>query len=222
MDDGTAPTNRTAIVLVGGDPAAGTELDGGPTPDLVIAADGGLAQASRLGVSVDLVVGDLDSVDPDALEKSRGNGTAVEAHPLDKDATDLELAVRAAVARGATHIVVVGGRGGRLSHLLSVATVVAGSVRNDVDLEWRAGNSVVVVAAPGRTATINGTQGDLVSLVPVGDASGVSTSGLRWVLGDDLLPAGTTRGISNELTAESASVVVEAGVVLVVHERGAP
>ena len=67
---------------------------------------------------------------------------------------------------------------------------------------------------------IHGTPGDLVSLLPWGGTvKGVTTSGLRWVLKDEDLYEYKTRGISNLLVAESASVSITSGLLLVIHRR---
>jgi thiamine pyrophosphokinase len=65
---------------------------------------------------------------------------------------------------------------------------------------------------------IDGHSGDVVSLVPWGaPVTGVTTTGLRWSLnGETLLPF-KTRGLSNELLGESASISLESGLLLVVH-----
>src|SRR4051794_20102363 len=103
---------RTALVFAGGDPPPPSAVDGLLPSDIVIPADSGLEHALALGCAVDLVVGDLDSVAPAALARATAAGTAIEQHPDDKDATDLELALDAARARGVERIVVIGGYGG--------------------------------------------------------------------------------------------------------------
>src|SRR4051794_10898103 len=107
------------IVVAGGDPVPPSVRSRLPDAALVIAADSGADHAASLGLSVDLVVGDLDSVSPAGLAAARDGGARVDEHPAEKDATDLELALDAAVSAGATEIVVVGGHGGRLDHLLA-------------------------------------------------------------------------------------------------------
>ena len=114
---------RTAFIFCGGGPAR-LPIDV-PDDALVIAADVGLAEANRLGVAVDLLVGDLDSVDPVDLEAFEGAGGEVRRHPEDKDATDLELAITDAIVAGAGRLVVVGGDRGRLDHLLANAVLLA-------------------------------------------------------------------------------------------------
>ena len=98
----------------------------------VIAADSGLDHAHAPRRRGRLVVGDLDSVDPETLAAAELAGTTVERHPAAKDATDLELALLAARDRGAREIVVVGGHGGRLDHFLANALLLATPALADV------------------------------------------------------------------------------------------
>ena len=68
-----------------------------------------------------------------------------------------------------------------------------------------------------------GAPSDLVTLLPIGDdAHGVTTEGLRWALHDDSLRPGSSRGLSNELTATEATVALGRGTLLVIHERQHP
>src|SRR5690348_8693886 len=99
----TAPAASvpTAIVFAGSGtvaPAVRAQL---PGDALVIAADSGLGVATALGVHVDHLVGDMDSVDAGAVERAEASGTTVDRHPAEKDATDLALALDAALERGA-------------------------------------------------------------------------------------------------------------------------
>src|SRR5690242_1534049 len=96
----------TVIVLAGGDTVDAGLRAALPRPDSVIAADSGLERAPALGLRVELVVGDFDSVDTAALARAVRSGVEVERHPAAKDRTDLELAVIAAQQRGATRVVI--------------------------------------------------------------------------------------------------------------------
>src|SRR4051794_2717798 len=105
-----------ALILADGDVPARARLDAAwpgwdEGVDLVIAADGGARHAQRLGVTLDLWVGDGDSLGEDALAELAA-GVPVERSPADKDQTDLELAVDAALARGSAGLVIVGALGG--------------------------------------------------------------------------------------------------------------
>jgi thiamine pyrophosphokinase len=187
-----------------------------PVPALVVAADSGLEHARSLGLRVDVVVGDFDSVDPDLLDEARRAGVTIEEHPAEKDATDLELALDAAVARGARRITVVGGAGGRLDHLLANTALLGASRFAGVVLDAWLGTARLVVVRDH--ATVTGKPGSLCTLLAVdGPARGVTTKGLKYPLSDDVLQPGSTRGVSNELVDTSAHVSVSDGTLVLVQ-----
>ncbi|HSJ27576.1 MAG TPA: thiamine diphosphokinase [Acidimicrobiia bacterium] len=201
----------TIFVITGGDPVPADALEGLPSPDLVVAADSGLDHAEALGLRPDVVVGDFDSVSEEALDRFDGH---LERHPVAKDATDLELALRSAVGRAPDRIVVVGGHGGRLDHFLANALVLT-TLPPTVEVEWRAGSAEIHVVHA--TTRLTGDPGEKVSLVPVGgSAHGVTTSGLRWPLTDATLSSGSSLGVSNEFSGEHATVTVRQGTLLAI------
>ena len=89
-----------------------------PERAYVIAADSGVDRALALGLRIDRAIGDFDSVSPAGLAAAEAAGAAIERHPAAKDATDLELALDAAIALEPSRILVIGSAGGRLDHLL--------------------------------------------------------------------------------------------------------
>ena len=181
--------------------------------EAVVAADSGLEHARATGLPVDVVVGDLDSVDPEVLAAARAEGVEVQQHPADKDQSDLELALDEAVARGATSIIVLGAGGGRLDHLVGNLTVLASPRYASIEMEARwDGNRAAVVRK--RARSFRGQPGDVITLLPVHGPARVRTEGLRWSLMDEVLEPGTSRGISNELAKEWAWVAVGEGVIL--------
>ena len=205
----------TALVITGGGRVR-APLPDGLDDVLVIAADGGVAEAFRLGLHVDVLVGDMDSASPQEVARAQAQGGRIERYPADKDATDLELAMDHAVREGATRIVVAGGDSGRLDHLLGNALVLASPTWASAEVEAVLGAARLVVVRGERT--IAGSPGDLLSLFAVGGtAHGVTTQGLRWALDDDDLPAATSLGISNEFVGERATIRVREGVVVAVQ-----
>jgi thiamine pyrophosphokinase len=206
----------TAIVFAGGEPPHDAILDRLPEPDLIVAADSGLDRARAWGLHVDIVVGDLDSVDPVGLDAATSDGTAVELHPAEKDATDLELAIASAAAHGAQHVIVVGGYGGRLDHFVANVELLASPRFRELQIEAWVGDAHVTVVH--ERTELHGRIDSLCSLLAVGGmARGVTTQGLRYPLHDDELLPGSTRGVSNELTAPVATVSLHTGVVLAIQ-----
>jgi len=204
-----------ALVFSGGDPPPTTLRSHLPSDAFVIAADSGLAHARALDRTVDLVVGDLDSVGVDELAEARHTGAVVEAHPREKDQTDLELALDAALARGHRAVTVVGGHGGRVDHFAANLTLLASPRYRVARLDAWMGEAHVVVVRDD--VELTGAPGALLTLVPMGGpACGIRTEGLRYVLDDEDLAPGTTRAVSNEFAAPRARVRLRDGVLLAI------
>jgi thiamine pyrophosphokinase len=209
---------REIVVLAGGAPLPLDEHLVVPPDAQVIAADGGLELAAPLGLHVDVIVGDLDSVDPGSLAEAERAGARIEQHPVDKDATDLALALDLAIAAGPDRITVLGGGGGRADHELSLWLLLAAETYAGAEVRAWSGRARTDVVRARRPGAIVGRAGELVSLLPVhGPACGVRTDGLRFPLDREDLTAGSSRGVSNQLLGRRARVTVTDGVLLVVR-----
>ncbi len=203
------------VVASGGGPAVVV-----PEAGTVVAADGGLDRAAALGLSVDVVVGDLDSVDPVALAAAEAAGTRVVRHPEAKDATDLELALDEAVALGAQRVLVVASGGGRLDHLVGSLLLLGAERYAGLTLDALVGDAVVHVIRGERTIT--GERGALLTLLALGGAAtGVVTEGLEYPLAAETLEPGSSRGVSNVFVETEARLTVATGVLLAIRPGAA-
>lgn len=213
-----------AIVVADGDAPTCEALDSswpGWNLDvgLVIAADGGARLADALGLTIDRWVGDGDSLGPSGLADLRARGLVVEPVPRDKDASDTELALLAAIEMGATEIMIIGALGGsRPDHALANVALLghpaaAGRALAVLDPTAR----IRLLDAAAGDLDLSGRIGDLVSLIPLATVSGVSTFGLRYRLLDETLFPGLSRGISNVRDASTAGISIKTGRLLVVE-----
>jgi len=187
--------------------------------EIVIAADGGGASLDRLGRRPDVLVGDLDSIDASLVARLKDAGTRFERHPADKEASDTEAALELAHAAGASSVVLLGAMGGeRLDHELANLLLLADPALAGRDVVAVRGGTRVRAVHAGHRLALEGSRGDLVTLLPVGgDAGGVTTEGLRWALDATTLRLGRSRGLSNEVIDAPASVRIDAGTLLVVE-----
>jgi thiamine pyrophosphokinase len=213
---------RAAIFLNGSSDSVGLIRRVAGRAELVVAADGGARYALEAGVVPDLVVGDMDSLGEDlALEVER-RGASLERHPARKDKMDGQLAVLAARERGATAADLLCAVGGRLGALIAVPHILLAAER--------IGLRSTVVAEQGRmfvieagSRTVQGDPQDSISIFPLsGLATGVTLEGLEYPLENASLESGDTLGFHNELIGRRASVSVEEGALLVVHETENP
>jgi thiamine pyrophosphokinase len=188
------------------------------TGDTVICADGGTRHARDLGLSPDLIIGDLDSTDIGTIQKFKDSGVTVESFPRDKNETDLELAIQRAVELRPEKIIILAALGGRLDQTL--ANIALLTDPRLVNIDFRLDDGVEEILLCRDQSEVHGGSGDLLSLIPwQGAVSGIQTTGLKWALRNETLYPDKTRGISNEMTGETASVSIESGLLLVVHRR---
>ena len=201
------------LLLLGGEGPARWQLE--PvlrSAAFVIAADSGFDLAVRLGVLPDLLVGDLDSVAP-GRELAAFPPERIRQYPTDKDETDAELGLRLFAELGYARVVLAGGGGGRLDHLLAVAGLFE---RDPAPAAWYTAHERV--QRVDGEAELAGCRGATVSFFPLGQGAGLlSSEGLKWPLAGLEWPRGYG-GVSNLVTGDPAKVRVGRGRLLMVLE----
>jgi thiamine pyrophosphokinase len=191
--------------------AAGAEAVPLSRADFVIAADGGALVAPR----IDLLIGDLDSL------PAGKTAPLVERHPEEKDASDLELALDAAVRCEPERVLVVAGAAGRLDHLLGVLLLLGSSRYSGIEIDARLGAACVHVVRGRRV--LRGSVGETISVFALhGPAVGVRTLGLVYPLDGETLEPGSSRGLSNAFMEAEATLELAAGVLLAVRPGNEP
>jgi thiamine pyrophosphokinase len=216
--DGTMSAGRILVFAGGVLPSLEAVRRLPVSGDGIVCADGGARHALALGLIPDVVIGDLDSLQPPERLRLLAGHVEIRQRPRDKDETDLELALNCALERDPAAIVIVGALGGRLDHTLGNIALLG-----DARLEGRScclDDGIERVFLCRDTTEIHGERGDLVSLVPWGvPVLGVRTEGLRWPLNDESLLPERSRGISNEMLGDTARVLIGSGWMLIVHRR---
>jgi len=192
--------------------------------DYLIAADGGANHLMKMGILPEIVVGDLDSVDEDTLFELTSAEVDVEQYSEDKDETDIELALHYAVELQPSAILIIGALGGRLDQTLANLSILSDPLLPNIDIRLDDGVEEAFFcrasAANGGQAEVRGRSGDTVSLIPwQAPVTGVATEGLQWPLFAETLFPDKSRGISNVMRADRASVRIQAGLLLIVHRR---
>ena len=209
---------RTVLIL-GNGPWRGVELlpELAAGADHTIAADGGFAKARRLRIKVDLVIGDLDSLGPKEHEELEGSGIETIVYPMEKDQTDLELALEQAIALRPERVILFGVLGARLDQSLANIFLLERAAQAGIAAEIVSGAERIYLVHD-RLELAAAEVGDLVSLLSLSaEVRSVRTWGLKYRLeGEDLYRA-SSRGISNEVVALPAGVALRQGLLLVVH-----
>ncbi len=207
--------SRRALLLAGGQapPAEFVRRHHHPG-DLVLAADSGLNLALAAGIPTDLLIGDLDSLEP-GLEE----GFEVQRHPRAKDASDLELALEEAFRRGAREGVILGALGGRLDHtLFNVVALLEKAEKMGFAVRVLSPDEEVFLAGPG-IHPLSDRQGWNCSVLPLDSSARLSLEGLEYPLHEQRLERASTRGLSNRVSSDRARIQVLEGLALILLAR---
>ena len=188
--------------------------------ELVIAADSGLHTAQKLGFRVDAIIGDMDSVDENALAEAKSRGTKIIQHDRDKNFTDLHSALLYAAECGTKKIVVVTAGGGRLDHQLGVIAAMFDPLLRQTQVEAIWDNEEIFALQGSASCEFSAEVEDIVGLQAFSAvATGISTTGLHWKLSDESLLSHETRGVSNQATRTRVAISVLTGQLLVIHQK---
>lgn len=184
--------------------------------DILIAADSGARHLAALGKIPQMLIGDMDSIDPVLQKQFQEAGSSCKIYRPEKDETDGELAIEAALSTGADEVVIFGIEGDRLDHFLGVLSLmkrfldagVRGAMRSDTQKIWLiTGEEVLDLPV-----------GSLVSFLPFGDlAAGVTLKGFKYPLTDYSYHQGISIGLSNVIEKTPATVTVGRGILVAVH-----
>lgn len=186
--------------------------------DRIFCADGGTVHALALGLTPEIIIGDLDSLPPDVVEMLAAKGVTIQRHPVRKDHTDLELAFQVALAEQPSEIILTTALGGRLDQMLANILLLTRPEYASVKVSLVDESQWATIIRTGQTLTINGRPGDTLSLLPLTPTiSQVTFTGVEWPLHAATLTLGSTYSISNTLIDSQAHLTIGEGMLLVIH-----
>jgi thiamine pyrophosphokinase len=187
----------TFVVLLGGRLKPTNRLAAQIRGARIIAADSGMSHAKTLGLKAELWVGDFDSTNAELAQAYAHVGR--HAYPTEKDMTDGEIAIREAINRGASALILLGGMGGRADHTLGHFGLTLSLANKGYRTMLTSGDEEAHPLIPGNL-TIDLPEGTSLSLVPFADLEGFSMKGVKWPLSDRRVPLGSSLTLSNIAT----------------------
>lgn len=202
------------IIFAGGDPVSReTFVMWKPADAFVICADKGVALADDLGVVPDLILGDFDSLG------HRPVGDNVLTYPVEKDDTDLMLAVNEGLSRGFKEFHIFGACGGRLDHMIGNVRCLALLLENGAQGEIIGDDERISLHRAGEYS-FPCEDGFSLSFFAYSDkVTGLTISGTKYTADKVTLKNASTLGVSNEIISDRAIVSFEDGILLAVRSR---
>lgn len=205
-------------ILLGGDVVRTPRLDAMLAGARVIAADSGMRHAVPLGVEPELWVGDFDSVSQSDI--ARHVAVAREVFPPDKDQTDGELAIDAALARGANGLVLVGAFGGpRADHAFLHMSVAIRLAERGVATMLTSGVEEGHPLLAGTEAHFDYAPGTLFSVLAFSALCGLSVEGAKWPLDNVEIAFGSSLTLSNEVAGRLRLSLDTGRAMLLAHPQ---
>jgi len=186
----------------------------------VIAADGGVGLCRRANRAPDACVGDLDSASREDLRWAAAHGTRLVRFPVEKDLSDLDLAVAEARSLGAKAVDITAAFTGRVAH--TVASL--GTLLGTVDLQVRgveAAETFHALSSSGTRAVELPTKDGIgFSVYALGGPASVTIEGARYPLRSAKLPCLSALGLDNVTHGGRTRVSAEEGTVIVIVQQG--
>ena len=207
------PENRRCVIFT-------ARCEGGPERayipeqgDTILCADGGWELARRAGVRPDCVIGDFDSSDEPADERTV-------RLPVEKDDTDTMLCLKAGLERGYDRFLIVGGFGGRFDHTLANLQTLHYAALHHARAEMRDGERWAAAVRDGKieVPAPRAARGRAVklSVFALSDACRcVTIRGTKYQVENATLTNAFPLGVSNAFAGERAVISVEEGTLLV-------
>ncbi len=210
---------KRCAVFVGGDIGDYSVVEAELRPDdTLIAADSGARHLAALGMTPHMLIGDMDSIAPDIKDRFLTSGTPCRIYRPEKDETDGELAMEAALESGAGEIVIFGILGDRLDHFLGVLSLLKRALDKGVRARMLSDNQEIWLIQGEEVLGL--PVGSLVSFIPFGDdAMGVTLEGFKYPLFKYDYYHGTPIGLSNIIEKTPAIVTIGRGILVAIHTK---
>jgi thiamine pyrophosphokinase len=185
-------------------------------PAGLICADGGARHIHALGLTPDLIVGDMDSLNGELQRDFVMKGSRIMRYPEVKDETDSQLALEMAFMMMPDEIRIYGALGHRIDHTLANLTLLTAAA--DRGIETRLVDQWCEIFLIRQKAIVEGEIGQTVSLFAFcADVTGVTLEGFEYLLRNATITPTKPIGISNRLTAARGIISVGSGDLLAVR-----
>ncbi len=146
--------------------------------DEIIAVDSGVEHLFKLSLDPNTLIGDLDSISENSLDKVKKNGVDIIAFNSNKDQTDFELALNYLEGVENSIIYIIGGESGEIDHLLSIFLLIPSKSFFE-NIIWVYGDKKIIFR---KKLKLNVKKMSKFSIIPLSDLSNLSIDVAEWNL----------------------------------------
>ncbi len=186
--------------------------------DFIICADGGARHLANMNVVPDIIIGDLDSISSEDKRFYESQKVEFIRFPTKKNATDTDLAAELALTKNPREIIFLGAIGNRMDHTLANIFLLLSLMKKGIKGKLIDEKNEIYLIDD--KLEIDGEREDFLSIIPVTKmVRGVSCYGLEYPLSNAEINLGSTLGISNKFSHNTAQIKVDQGLLLVIKSR---
>ncbi len=181
--------------------------------DCIIAADSGLVYIEEAGYHPHWVVGDFDSLG------YRPKGDNIICHPVEKDDTDIALALEVALEKGFTTLYLFGISGGRLDHTLANLQLLTELGSKGIEVFCFCPDCTITAISRAELQFDEDYRGTISVFAAEDKVEDVTIQGLKYSLDKAVLTGNRPLGTSNEFIGGPAIIRVGCGVLWIVWQE---
>ena len=175
--------------------------------DEIIAVDSGVEHLFKLSLDPNTLIGDLDSISENSLDKVKKNGVDIIAFNSNKDQTDFELALNYLEGVENSIIYIIGGESGEIDHLLSIFLLIPSKSFFE-NIIWVYGDKKIIFR---QKLKLNVKKMSKFSIIPLSDLSNLSIDGAEWNLENKNIQFGETTTLRNVANKDEINVNCDTG-----------
>ena len=188
--------------------------------NIIIAVDGGTNHLFKMNVVPNVIIGDLDSIEPDIKEYYRKKKVEFVTYPPKKDFTDTELAIDYALKLKPNFITLIGFLGSRFDHSLANIFLLKKIANSKIKAKIVNKKNEIFCIEGEDSLEIEGGKGDFLSIIPLTEKTeGIDLEGLEYPLINSTLNFSSTKGISNVFKRKEATIKIKKGLLLVIKSK---
>ncbi|MGN8645042.1 thiamine diphosphokinase [Gracilibacillus sp. HCP3S3_G5_1] len=184
--------------------------------DRWIGADLGASYLLKNQLPIDVAIGDFDSIDMKEKELIKQKAKNFHEYSVEKNETDLELAIEAALSYRPASIFLFGATAGRLDHELANIQMLYHLLEKNVDAKIIDDKNILSIYRPGKYE-VTAKNSDLLSFIPLTPSvKGLTLKGFYYPLDNYTVTWGSTRCISNQLINEQGTFLFNDGILIMI------
>ncbi|GAA4063284.1 thiamine diphosphokinase [Amphibacillus indicireducens] len=185
--------------------------------DYWIGCDRGALYLLNNNINPNLAIGDFDSVDEEEFKVIKSATENIQIHPVEKDLTDLELAINAALELNAENLFLFGVTGGRKDHELNSIFLLERLIDLDLKVKIVDQQNMISMYHPGQYQIIHSELYPKVSFIPLTkQVSGLSLMHFYYPLTNQTINRGESLTISNHLIDQTGHFSFDSGILIVI------